>query len=390
MSRVSFIPETPEELTPAWLTTVLTENGVVEGGAVTGVRTSNIGEGVGFLGDILRLELEYDGSASGPQSVIAKLPKLANRPMGEMLGAYEREALFYLDQAGVMPVTLPQMYFCDFDRDKGSEQQASILAFADRIPRFLNGPMTSLALKIATGKKRRYALLIEDINYGTPGDQVAGASVAECQRVLGKLALVQAKFWHGKDIADRFWLLPLTIDRRMRHHMFMRSKPNFEATFADLMDQGLRAHMERLVAHGIDFATSLEAAPMTLLHCDLRLDNVMFTADDVVFLDWQLVRRGVGAYDVAYLLGGALATDLSPDDDERLLRWYFDELVKNGVDDYSFHAFTDHYRLSLYLILQTLSTTDQVELGEGRGLQMIRTWIERLHRRLDNAAVFIH
>ena len=45
-----------------------------------------LGQGVGFLGDILRLRVMSD-DASVPSSVIAKLPKKANRGAGEMLGA---------------------------------------------------------------------------------------------------------------------------------------------------------------------------------------------------------------------------------------------------------------------------------------------------------------
>lgn len=390
MNEPEYIPETPDELTAQWLTEVLTDNGVIQGGRISEVTAKDIGEGVGFLGDILRLQLTYDHeSATGPQSVIAKLPKLANRPMGEMLGAYERETLFYLDHASRMPCRIPALYYGAFDRDKSSEQQEQILKFIDRLPRFMNGAITQLGLKVAAGKKRRYALLIEDINDGTAGDQVAGATEHQCQQVLRSIARTQARFWHGQGLDSHFWLLPLGIDRRLRHHMFSRARTNFESTFADLVAGGLGAHLDRVAANGIEFANRLSEAPDTLLHCDLRLDNVIFAADEAVILDWQLVRHGAGAYDVAYLLGGALDANLGPADDEAFLQFYYRSLTQHGVSGYSFHDFANHYRLSLYLILQTLSTTDQVELGEDRGVRMIRSWIERLFRRLENAEVFV-
>ena len=63
----SYIPETPEALTPEWLSTAL-------GVGVTGVGQRVLGEGQGFMGDVLRLTLQSDDTAA-PVSVVAKIPK---------------------------------------------------------------------------------------------------------------------------------------------------------------------------------------------------------------------------------------------------------------------------------------------------------------------------
>ena len=52
---------------------------------MTSVEREVVGEGKGFLGDIARLTLAYEGG-EGPATVIAKLPKLANRAMGSCSG----------------------------------------------------------------------------------------------------------------------------------------------------------------------------------------------------------------------------------------------------------------------------------------------------------------
>ena len=44
--RVAYLPETPEELTPQWL-------GEVLGGEVTQVSSKALGDGIGFMGDVL-------------------------------------------------------------------------------------------------------------------------------------------------------------------------------------------------------------------------------------------------------------------------------------------------------------------------------------------------
>ena len=74
----SALPELPEELTAEWLSAAL-------GWPIEAVERQILGKGQGFLGDIVRLHLRSD-SRDTPASVIAKLPKKANRATGEMLG----------------------------------------------------------------------------------------------------------------------------------------------------------------------------------------------------------------------------------------------------------------------------------------------------------------
>jgi len=59
------IPLTSAEIDAAWLNEVLSAE-VRDGGTVTGVSAEIIGEGVGFLGELARLTLTYDGA--GPNA----------------------------------------------------------------------------------------------------------------------------------------------------------------------------------------------------------------------------------------------------------------------------------------------------------------------------------
>ena len=97
--------------------------------------------------------------------------------------------------------------------------------------------------------------------------------------------------------------------------------------------------------------------------------------------DWQLVRRGAAAYDVAYFLSGA-SPDLTREDEQELLRGYFATLEELGVRDYSFEALERHYHLGLLTAMQTLTATDQMDMGDGRGLQLMEAWYERLGARV--------
>lgn len=63
------------------------------------------------------------------------------------------------------------------------------------------------------------------------------------------------------------------------------------------------------------------AAGDTLLHADLRADNILLTGDRVYFVDWPWACRGAAFYDLAAMLpsvamqGGPLPQELLPDPD---------------------------------------------------------------------------
>ena len=388
MAKATFIPETPEQLTPDWLSVVLGGSASVpvnDPVTVESIQQQMLGEGEGFLGDLLRLTPSYAHSDPAlPTTLVAKMPKLANRTMGELLGAYERENMFYMTLADALPVATPQMYYGEFDRDAGSEKQIEILQTLNKWPVWTHGAVSKLGTWIAGRKRRRYILLMEDISDATPGDQVAGADEGRAAAVLEGLARLHAAYWQSRELSGHFWLIPLNVDGRMKHAISKRSWPVFQSTFPDVLDAGLLQHCERALEHYIEDLNTLCNAPETLLHGDMRLDNVFFREQELVFFDWQLVRRGPAGYDLAYFLSGGLPVDYGPVDG--LLDTYHAALTAGGVEDYSRADLGRDYRLGLYVVLGSLITIDQMDLGEDRGLAMMRLWIERLHARLSDAA----
>ena len=371
-----YIPETPQQLEPQWLSDVLSLGGV----RVTSTQQQVLGDGEGFVGDILQLKLQFDAQTDAPQSVIAKLPKLENRAMGELIGAYERENMFYMTMANGLPVNAPEMYYGEFDRDAASEKQEEILRSADKLPSFLHGVMNKLAWWIAARKNRRYILLLEDISDAQPFDQLAGASREDYAAILRAVAKLHAHYWGSDDLSNHFWLLPMDIDINMRYQMMLRARANYEKLFADVTQQGMGTYLDELQEQGLSIARGLCTGPITLLHGDLRLDNLFSRDGEVVFIDWQLVRRGPPAYDVAYLLSCGLHDQESADP---LLAIYHQALVDAGVADYSFEELLADYRLALKSVLMNLSTVDQVDLGSGRGVVLLEAWMQRLLWRLQ-------
>jgi len=356
-------------LTADWLAGAL-------GWPVRGASQEVLGQGQGFMGDIIRLTLEH-GDPDAPATVIAKLPKKANRAMGEMLGVYEREVLFFQAFGSDFPVRIPEVYFSHYDPDAGSARQKEILAVLDGLPRFITPAIGLLGMKIAAAKKRRYLVIMEDLAQFQPGDQFEGADTEACARVLEQFAPAHRRFWGGEDVANQFWLLPWDIDARMRESMYRKTLPQFRAEASD----ALRPYVEWLGEHSAILTKTLTAdAPTTLVHNDLRLDNVCFNGTDCAFLDWQLLRAGPAAYDVAYFLGSALSAEASPDEEMGILERYYAAL---NPPDYPFEKFLRDYRRSLVLSLAAVVPHADIAIDAGRGQTMMARWRQRLEARLQ-------
>lgn len=362
-----YLPETPEELTASWLSSAL-------GGEIRAVVQTPLGDGQGFMGDILRLDLEAEDTAI-PRALVAKLPKKANRVMGELLGLYEREIMFFREFGERVPIHVPRLYYSEFDRDKGSEKQEEILRAVDRLPRVFSKVISGLGTAIAAAKKRRYLLLIEYFGDMRPGDQLAGLSVPECRQVLGAIAPLHRRYWQSPELDNHFWLLAMDVDARIRHGMFLQHAEQYET----VLDSELAPQLRWLREHGEGLVRQLvQQAPVTLLHCDLRLDNVVFDGEDCAFIDFQLVRRGPAAYDVAYFLSSALREDATASEEQALLEHYHRALA---VPDYAFETFQRDYERAVLTVLAGLASASDIDFANDRGARMMAAWLRRLQRR---------
>ena len=386
----SLIPERLGDLTAEWLTEVLRSTGALEHGHVESVKCETIGDGEGFLGIVARARLEHrDAPDSAPTTVIAKLPigVADNRTMGELMGVYWREIHFYEELASRVPIRTPSHHYSAMTSDPMRFRQYKIVKVLDRLPFFFVDWLTDFAKREVGKSAHRYVLLIEDLAEADVGDQVSGASVEACGQVLDAVASMHARFWGGKELASLEWLQDQNVNPRMRHRMYLDSRPAFVAQYASHLQSGAARMLDWIDANGVRLARALHRdAPETLIHCDLRLDNVFFDRRDpsapVILADWQLVGRGAAAYDVAYLLSGALAADAPPDVERGLLERYHAALLASGVADYDFDRFLRDYQRSLPAVFQILATTDSMDLGEDRGVELMDLWVERALARV--------
>src|SRR5215831_5891973 len=80
------------------LTSILHASGTLRTGAVRSVEIEPIGLGVGFLGQVARLHLTYNGGDdAAPTTLVGKLPTVdpGGREICRIFKLYEREIRFY-------------------------------------------------------------------------------------------------------------------------------------------------------------------------------------------------------------------------------------------------------------------------------------------------------
>jgi thiamine kinase-like enzyme len=94
---------------------------------------------------------------------------------------------------------------------------------------------------------------------------------------------------------------------------------------------------------------------MTLVHGDLRADNLLFgrhpARSEIVILDWQLANRSLGAIDLARLLGGREpAAERRGDQLEVFAAWH-ETLLRAGLTQYAFEEALIDFRLGILFCL---------------------------------------
>jgi len=385
-------PSKLAEFTPTWLTEELRRSGTIgQDSTVTGVDHQVLGEGEGFMGIIARLSLSYDGPA-GPASMIAKIPTDvdSNRATGRALGVYEREVRVYAEVLPGIDIPKPKVYGAIYEADGHEEKLSVQTKRADRLPYWL------LRRLIKREQDKSYVppcvLLIEDLSEAEIGDQVAGGSPEQMTAGLSTLARIHAATWGGRGIPDAHWSHGADYIPRLLHALYLNSSEEFLRRGADYLSPHTVALYNSLKETGVSrVARHRVEVPQCLAHGDYRLDNMFFDSDNsvVAVIDWQTAAPGPVVLDVGYFLVSSLVADTPESTVDDLLAHYHRELVANGVTDYPMEQFLADYDDGLLIVTHRLSglAGGVVDMGDGRGIELIKLWFQRLDARLQRVKI---
>lgn len=349
-----------EHLTPEWLTAALGEGGVEA--EVAAVSSSRIGEGVGFIGQLHRLQITYAdpaaaGRAGAPPTLIAKMPTSdpGGRFMGTMLRLYEKESGFYRHLAHRTPLRVPKCFY------NGAEPEA-----------------------------QQWCLLLEDMHTYHPGDQLVPRDLRETEMLVRAMARLHATWSGGR--ADELDWLPRIDDPSMTMMipMFDDAVGPAMDRYGHLVPEEMHDWGPRFRPHAEAWVTDFASQPGTVIHGDYRTDNVVFSPtdpDDFAVLDWQLTSRSPGAYDLYYFLAMCPAPEVSCGRFDELVDLYLGELKAAGGTAPARDVLITQMRgIGLFFTVLGVVTLSQIDPANARGEELFLSMWRRgldLAERID-------
>jgi hypothetical protein len=378
------IPLTVNEINKDWLNSILTEAGFPEK-PIDEVKLDVIGEGSGFMGDVIRLSVSFEGM-DAIESVIVKIPTATgNRKAGQSMGVYEREIRFYKEFRGQIPIRIPAYRYSAMEESIAPEKSLATLRFINRLPMWLMWTVFRLLTWLGSRTDLRYVLMIEDLGHLRRGDQVAGCTAADAQMALSSMAKMQGQFWQSDVLEQTPWIIPLELSIKLSQLVFRAAMPGYRDQNREQLSIRDIKVLEWLNDNGITLMNRLAREPQTLVHGDFRLDNLFFDdkTSEIVLFDWQMPLSGPVGLDLAYFLSASLAQE-TEDSLNDLLTFYRGELKKEGIE-ISADDLRWQYEASMLIILLRIIPAefqDLIDLGEARGHDLVETWLQRTFSKL--------
>lgn len=357
---LSRLPQSAEQLTPAWLTAALRSGGVLGAGAsVATCEARPLGAGGGLIGVVARAQLRYAGDApSAPATLIAKFPSpvAANRAVAETYDMYGREVRFYQELAAATSLPHPRCYF------------------AGRAPRGSD-----------------FVLLLEDLGDRRIGDQVAGSDLADAEVVIDAMAAFHAETF-GRTGEPRYaWVLPHANEGQIAgmEAGFAFGWPRFTSELRELIPPRVREWGARVGPATRDILTRVCSGPQVIAHADFRLENMFFAArpghPPFAIVDWQSITKSSPGQDLAYYMTQSVKLEVRRQHERELLRRYREGLLAGGVRDYSESQLWHDYRLgALYLLDYAVTIAATLDLANERGAAIARALSQRCCCALDD------
>lgn len=278
MRGVTDQPPSLDELDAPTLTELLRTGGDPSDPAPTvrQVRAHPLGATTGFLGELRRLELSYDESGpAGPPTLVAKAPTTDpdGRQVGLMLNVWAREHRFFAELAPSCATRVPRCY-----------------------------------ANLADERTGRWLLLLGDAGDTTAPSQAEGAGRTHAEAALAEIATLHRGFAGGRPAA---WLPG--FDRGPLDHLQMavtEAVEPFIERFGASLPSGGAELLRRFAPRLSGWAERQAQGPLTVVHADHRLDNLVFDAEGrVTVLDWQTALMGNGTMDVASFLATSLTVE---------------------------------------------------------------------------------
>jgi len=345
------IPRSSDSLSAEWLTAAL-QGGRTGNARIASFEYEPIAAGVGFLGKLGRLRLQYANASDGlPRTLVCKLPTLdeKSRQLAMMFRFYEREVSFYREIGSRAGIRVPILHYGAANPSNGD-----------------------------------FIMLMEDLAPARVGDQLEGCTAQQARLAVTSIAKCHAAWWRDSRLASLGWL-PATNDPI--HHLAQPAYQQCWAPFVQFVGDKLTLAMKRtgeeLASNVIRMLDGIAGRPQTLVHGDFRADNLFFGGPDggqaLAAIDWQVSSRGGGVFDLAYFLSGNVTPQTRRAIEMDLLELYVQTLKEHGVQNYTFEECLEDYRFAtLYCLVYAVIIIGTLDPTNARGLANFHANFERV------------
>lgn len=289
---------------------------------------------VGALGEVGVIEVDYAGPCPLPNSYVAKclLDSDLARLYNQIMMPFIRESGFYRDLAGDVKMRIPECY-----------------------------------VNVSEGTDR-FMMLIEHISPAVDGDILVGTSVDNMHKLATDLGTMHGQFWMNAQLTTLPWVVDWSAPSYpMGIPLVQDAWGKFNERESGLIPADLQDVCSRtFVNDTLTWLARFNERPWTFIHGDYELDNMMFTDDEIVVLDWQMAGKSFAGQDVAFFLT-ACATDESVAAERELLDAYRAALAAAGGPSWSHDDLVEDMAWSMlfWIVGHTVSSTaDQSEHGD--------------------------
>ena len=314
------LPDLPAGFTPAFLSELLHDDGVLpSGSSVLTVTREQVGDGTGMMAELSRLLVTYEGDpGQAPASFIAKYASQneTNRGIALSYNLYERESRFISELDPQTSARTPKAYYSGRDGD-------------------------------------RLLILMEDMTDYQVGSQVEGATLRQSELAVDELAKLHAAFWQRVDQLDWVPGIAHSYHAENMHSLAQVGIDGVIEKFGDYLTPRMVQERDRFLAAIPEMQDWMISEPVTLVHGDYRMENLLYGCepghDPVAVIDWQgpLVARGMN--DVALFLGQSTRTDVRREHERALIDRYVEGLKAGGVPAADLvDAWEDYRRTLMY------------------------------------------
>jgi thiamine kinase-like enzyme len=337
-----------DQVTTAWLTDVLRRSGALDQGAVAAFDMDTRQR---ELSANAKLKVQYTVESQGdrPQRLFLKL---VNIDMEDEFFGPSEVNYYARDYVGLQGAPILRSYDAAFSE-----------------------------------AKQRYHVLMDDVSE-THVEAFARAPTLEYRLALAEgLAVIHARWWGTKQLAEAGEALPsaekikrfVDIAQPGAGHIIKHCSNELKAHWPDAILALYARHPQAMIERTQD------GNGFTLIHGDVNHNNILVARDgdrpiyiiDRQPFDWSLT-IWLGVYDLAYAIVLEWEVETRRRLEEPILRYYHDQLIRNGVHNYSWEQLFADYKLSAAMCVYVTTEWCRNRLNEQTRL----IWLPMLQKTM--------